>query len=192
MTGRRTCEFLSLVYKTALFRSVRKTRNFSTPHAEGSPGAVMKLHSRVLRSELEPVSTRETRVTGCGIRNNGGVFASTSSSWEGAHGFGMPAHSWFGRTRRHQTLTSFAHGGRRGHAFSAGTRNGPSSSPKGFRTPGAHPIAPFGASTRAFSNRDDSIITGPAEGRRQASVRWRKTALTRPKPEVEGNRAPGL
>ena len=159
MTGRRTCGFADFVYQNALFRSVRKIRNFLTLHMEGPSEAAMRLRSWVPRSRVEPVSMREIRVVGCGPRDTKEASIVASSTWEGAHGLSTPTRSWFRRARRHQAPISFARGAARARHFAV-TRDSPLSLRKVFCTPGVHPITLFGESACAFSNREDSIAPG--------------------------------
>ena len=159
LTGRRTCGSADFVYQNALFRSVRKIRNFLTLHMEGPSEAAMRLRSRVPRSGVEPGSMRETKVVGCGPRDTKEAPIAASSTWEGAHGLSTPIRSGFRRARRHQAPISFARGAARARYFAV-TRDSPLSLRKVFCTPGVHPITLFGESVCAFSNRENSIAPG--------------------------------
>ena len=159
MTGRRTCGFADFVYQNALFRSVRKIRNFLTLYGEGPSEVVTRLRSRVPRSGVEPGSMRETKVVGCGPRDTKEAPIAASSTWEGAHGLSTPIRSGFRRARRHQAPISFARGAARARHFAV-TRDSPLSLRKVFCTPGVHPITLFGESVCAFSNRENSIAPG--------------------------------
>ena len=66
LAGRRTCEFVGLVYKTVLFNLKRKTRNFSAFHtgnfAIGDGGS--RLPTKTIAADRHRPS--RAKVIGCG------------------------------------------------------------------------------------------------------------------------------